>query len=387
MNDLTNDNAAATGSNAMALGRPASSVVLPLRTSAMTLQTSTSKTMSGADVLDLTFLKNPQTYRFRTALLRRVHRRLTDPPNWRGSYKSRISRILRSAMQALYQLCPDELRPPDYLPETIHTLHGRCVIIAAMIPATFFDQSRDTGSRLLEGVAKFLQSARDDPASLPQPQSSSTSGVFQEKMEHPVTSAIDYEVVSIDSESCSSSEEDTSGSASSDDDVSPETKEDVASPSSGPKPKKKKPANDVRQDDSDFDEVFSSPTKHSKKRKRAHGTERAGKRIAIEPSQSEERHIPNEPAIIEPIPARPGSKKRNPDKIVIQQLEGEIHFLKEMFLYGIGIAEGDLRAYRVRVQEMKYSHRQAWDTMTGKKNEEHAARGASGAGATGMRPA
>jgi len=87
----------------------------------------------------------------------------------------------------------------------------------------------------------------------------------------------------------------------------------------------------------------------------------------------------------EPIPPAPPLLKTNPYQLVIDELEEEIEFLKQMFLHGGGIAESSLRVYKSRVQKLGQTHRQAWDTLIGKRNAGNAARRASGASGGGTR--
>ena len=50
---------------------------------------------------------------------------------------------------------------------------------------------------------------------------------------------------------------------------------------------------------------------------------------------------------------RPLQKKRNAYKLANEDLQAQVDFFKTMFLYGAGIPETDLLAYRMRVEKMR----------------------------------
>lgn len=84
------------------------------------------------------------------------------------------------------------------------------------------------------------------------------------------------------------------------------------------------------------------------------------------------------------IPMR-SRKRRDPLQTVIKELQSDIVFFKNMFLLGGGISEADVLAYKVRVQQMDQSHKQAWETMFGIRTTLPASGASAARGKTNQR--
>lgn len=375
------------------------------------LTPATPQIQTGLDVLGLRFLPN-HTINPNHKILHKVNTAVGV------KIGKRSRRYAKKVMAKVYLELSERPRTGQFgppLPRSSSVLH-RATAFAAIIPSSYFQLEGSNQDCFLKGLGKFLGTKRasttEDVARLPfEPRT--TSDILQESDVSTIPPSIEKEVINLDSGISSESSEDSD----SDVDATPlplrsttgkqralsTPSEDKSSspPESEPSStlprrivfEKQPPRPRTVEKFIEREGVETGTTdvhvNHAKKRIRDSGPYTdllPAKRPALQlTEQTDERdsHPEGSPEPVEPIPKRPTLKKRNPHLLVNENLQADIKFYKAMFLYGGGISEPDLLAYKMRVQNMGQTHRHAWDVMTGKKNADHAARKASSGSSVG----
>jgi hypothetical protein len=366
---------------------------------------------TGLDVLNISFSKlSIDAVR---PMLREINAMLGfQVPKSHRHYATAVMRVV--AKELAYRPRNGQLSSNLLQPKKFSTI---CRAVAASMPSSCFKRRGVHTYRFLEGLLEFLKTApaREAKDGYHTPSDSGIEGgVLRESDTSLPRPSIEQDVISIDSDSSedSRSESDSSESYHGVTDVprhSPKGKEralstpnedKVSSPSeSEPSPtpprktllKKRNPVSGIDRTvfKRERTEADTTTTDHAKKRVRDSESDLdlpVTKRPNLEhtePADERENSLDGSPKPDELVPAPAALKKRNAYKLANEDLQAQIKFFKTMFLYGAGILETDLLTYRMRVEKMGQTHKQAWEVMTGKKNADHAARRASGGAGVG----